>query len=102
MPLTTEFAEGGIDAREDKRFAFTPGAEDGTVVSSLQTVELTLTHPASDATVERTKADFTQDGGEWELMIPFDKSGTWEIDLFAKGPKGYRERMTDSVYVNRS
>lgn len=106
MPFEIEIKDGNPEEGEDKRFEFTPLATDDSVIStSLQKIELTLTDTEGN-TVERTKADFSQDGDTRYVMVPLDTPGEVKVDLYCEGPSGFRERTGtddgDNLYVEHN
>jgi hypothetical protein len=106
MPFEIEIKDGNPEEGEDKRFEFTPLAQDDSVIStSLQKIELTLTDTQGN-TVEKSAADFQRDGDVRYTMVPLDSPGDVEVDLFCVGPRGNRERTGtddgDNLYVEHN
>jgi len=106
MAFEVDIKDGGPEAGEDKRFEFTPLAPDGTAISTSMTkIELTLTDTEGN-TVEKTKADFSQDGDTRYVMVPLDSPGEVTVDLYCEGPRGFRERTGtgdgDRLYVEHN
>lgn len=89
MPVTTEFADGHIDAGENKRLVVTPRDDSGAAIDP-QTLDVTLTAP--DGT-EKTfsKADFSSNGDDFVLRPLFDQGGTWGLKVEVTGTLGNTE-----------
>jgi len=106
MPFEVDIKDGNPEAGEDKRLEFVARDENGNAISAeLQTIQLTITD-SDGGTVKRSKFDFQRDGDTRYVIVPLDTPGVVEIDLFCKGPQGYRERTGtgdgDNLYVEHN
>jgi uncharacterized protein YfaS (alpha-2-macroglobulin family) len=89
MPVTTEFADGHIDAGENKRLVVTPKDNSGAAIDP-QSLDVTLTAPDGTETTF-SKSDFTPNGDDFVLRPLFDQGGTWALEVEVTGTLGNTE-----------